>query len=389
MLPEIGRIIMVQSSGNIPHFRRLFLALVFVVAIPVIIWLSSSYLTSLNKRSQAVQTSVDAQTVADQQQTNLQAMHALLRSRFYQIFASLNNSVQDPSLSSSGDLIGADIAARAIDFDQALTNYQRNFELATATNMSNVRAYLENNGTDSKILSNQQSTLDAIVNRDWPQYKIYQDKVLLELQAITNQSQSGTKVTPQLVNQWYEQDYNNLFVASQTFTKLKSDWQQVADMAASSSKAVSSVGLSQTLPINIALACIAIALLAFAVRWSFASFSIKGISPQSGRVSKHGNHHTINREQNGQTTKNLNTGAQSGSDTASQEQREAAEPGGMKAGIQRHRLAPLRSEQPFPESGHRTDQEEEIRRLNRELEVTRQERDILKKTVGIFSQSQL
>ena len=69
MLPEIGRIIMVQSSGNIPYFRRLFLALVFVLAIPVIIWLSSSYLTSLNKRSQAIQTSVDAQAVADQQQT--------------------------------------------------------------------------------------------------------------------------------------------------------------------------------------------------------------------------------------------------------------------------------------------------------------------------------
>ena len=279
MLPEIGRIIMVQSSGNIPHFRRLFLALVFVVAIPIIIWLSSSYLTSLNKRSQAIQTSVDAQAVADQQQTNLQAMQALLRSRFYQIFASLNNSVQDPSLSSSGDLIGADIAARAIDFDQELTNYQRNFELVTSSNMSNVRAYLENNGTDSEILSNQQSTLDAIVNRDWPQYKMYQDKVLLELQAITNQSQSGTKVTTQLVNQWYEQDYNNLFVAIQAFTKLKSDWQQVADMAASSSKAVSSVGLSQTLPINIAIACIAIALLAFAVRWSIASFSIKGSRP--------------------------------------------------------------------------------------------------------------
>jgi hypothetical protein len=388
MLPEIGRIIMVQSSGNIPHFRRLFLALVFVLAIPVIIWLSSSYLTSLNKRSQAIQTSVDAQAVADQQQTNLQAMQALLRSRFYQIFASLNNSVQDPSLSSSGDLIGADIAARAIDFDQALTNYQRNFELATSSNMSNVRAYLENNSTDSKILSNQQSTLDAIVNRDWPQYKMYQDKVLLELQAITNQSQSGTKVTTQLVNQWYEQDYNNLFVAIQAFTKLKSDWQQVADMAASSSKAVSSVGLSQTLPINIAIACLAIALLAFAVRLSIASFSIKGISLRSVRVSKHGNHHTINRELNEQTTKNLNTGVQGGSDTASQEQRETAEPGGTRVDIQRQRLVPLRSEPPFPESGHQADQEEEIRRLKRELEVTRQERDILKKTVGIFSQSQ-
>jgi transposase len=33
----------------------------------------------------------------------------------------------------------------------------------------------------------------------------------------------------------------------------------------------------------------------------------------------------------------------------------------------------------FPGSGHQTAQEEELRRLKRELEVTRQERDILKK----------
>ena len=42
-------------------------------------------------------------------------------------------------------------------------------------------------------------------------------------------------------------------------------------------------------------------------------------------------------------------------------------------------------EQAFPGSGHQTTQEEEIRRLKRELEVTRQERDILKKVVSIFS----
>jgi transposase len=42
-------------------------------------------------------------------------------------------------------------------------------------------------------------------------------------------------------------------------------------------------------------------------------------------------------------------------------------------------------EQAFPGSGHQTAQEEEILRLKRELEITRQERDILKKVVSIFS----
>jgi transposase len=42
-------------------------------------------------------------------------------------------------------------------------------------------------------------------------------------------------------------------------------------------------------------------------------------------------------------------------------------------------------EQAFPGSGHQSAEQEEIRRLKRELEVTRQERDILKKVVGIYS----
>jgi transposase len=42
-------------------------------------------------------------------------------------------------------------------------------------------------------------------------------------------------------------------------------------------------------------------------------------------------------------------------------------------------------EQAFPGSGHQRAQEEEIRRLKRELEVTRQERDRFKKVVSIFS----
>jgi transposase len=45
-------------------------------------------------------------------------------------------------------------------------------------------------------------------------------------------------------------------------------------------------------------------------------------------------------------------------------------------------------QQAFVGSGHQTSQEEELRRLKRELEVTRQERDILKKALAIFSRSQ-
>ena len=46
----------------------------------------------------------------------------------------------------------------------------------------------------------------------------------------------------------------------------------------------------------------------------------------------------------------------------------------------------LQGEQAFPDQGRLPADEEEIRRLRRELERVKQERDILKKAVGIFSQ---
>jgi transposase len=42
--------------------------------------------------------------------------------------------------------------------------------------------------------------------------------------------------------------------------------------------------------------------------------------------------------------------------------------------------------QAFPGKGHQTDMEETLRRLERENEILRQERDILKKTIHIFAQ---
>ncbi len=46
-------------------------------------------------------------------------------------------------------------------------------------------------------------------------------------------------------------------------------------------------------------------------------------------------------------------------------------------------------EQAFPGSGYQSSQEEEIRQLKRENELLRQERDVLKKAIGIFSRAQL
>jgi transposase len=45
-----------------------------------------------------------------------------------------------------------------------------------------------------------------------------------------------------------------------------------------------------------------------------------------------------------------------------------------------------RGKEAFPGKGHQTSIEEEMRRLQRENEILRQERDILKKAMSIFAQ---
>ena len=46
-------------------------------------------------------------------------------------------------------------------------------------------------------------------------------------------------------------------------------------------------------------------------------------------------------------------------------------------------------EQAFPGSGHQSPQEEELRQLKRDNELLRQERELLKKAIGLFWRSQL
>jgi transposase len=50
------------------------------------------------------------------------------------------------------------------------------------------------------------------------------------------------------------------------------------------------------------------------------------------------------------------------------------------------RQAQRQGQQAFPGHGHLKADEAEMRRLHRELELLRQERDILKKAIAIFSQ---
>src|SRR6266571_4907564 len=142
---------MLRFLSNIPISRRLFTLFFIAAVIPavVIILLGNFYISQLTTRNQAVQTSVDAQSLASQESVNLQRMNALVQTRFNQIFASLSGKITDPSLSNAGGLVSTDIAAREADFGQGLATYQTNYDLTASSNMNTIRSILINDNPET------------------------------------------------------------------------------------------------------------------------------------------------------------------------------------------------------------------------------------------------
>ncbi|HYB02091.1 MAG TPA: hypothetical protein VED37_17850, partial [Ktedonobacteraceae bacterium] len=131
---------MVRYLSNIPIFRRLFISYFLAAIIPaiLIILLGNFYLSQLMIRSQTVQTSFDAESLASAEQANLQRMNAQLQTRFNQVFASLSGKVTDPSLSYAGGLVSADLAARDAEFSQSLQTFQSLYDFSSP-NMATIR----------------------------------------------------------------------------------------------------------------------------------------------------------------------------------------------------------------------------------------------------------
>jgi methyl-accepting chemotaxis protein len=221
----------------------------------VIVLLGNFYINFLNTQGQAIRTSFDAQSLASQQEDNLQRMNALLQAKFYQIFASHSGVINDPSLFASGGLVDGEIRALEADFGRNLTIYQNQYELATSPNMSTVRGILQNDDPTNaaQLTLSQQGALDQVIgsNQTWAKYKNDQDQVANLLEGLQTDLQNGKSYTPLAINQKYQEDYAILHSAISDFTTLRNNWQQVVQDAVEMGKAVTSVGSAQMQPIFI------------------------------------------------------------------------------------------------------------------------------------------
>ncbi len=227
---------MFKFLRNIPIFRRLLMVLISVAVIPVIVivLLGVFYLQSFEVRSQAVQTSFEAQNTATQEQINLQRMNALLQARFAQVFAQNSAAVGgDPSLAASGGLIGADITNLELEFNNNLASYQQNYGIATSDNMKSIRDILRSDAPSSTVANIQQIALNAVKSSDWITYQRAQDTALADLDE----------------NKGYKTSYADFYQANLDFLVLKNHWQQVVDSATEMGTTVTRVGPSLTNPL--------------------------------------------------------------------------------------------------------------------------------------------
>ena len=268
---------MVRFLSNVPIFRRLFISFAVAAAIPavIIILLGNFYISSLTGRSQAVQTSFDAQSEASQEEVNLQRMNALVQTRFNQIFASLSGKITDPSLSNAGGLVSSDIAAREADFDQALKDYQTNFDLTSSPNMATIRSILinDNPSTGPGIIADQQKALNSVAIAKtglWPRYLMLQQQEVNLLDSLDPTVQGNlTTLSPDLLSSKYNQAYSLLWHANFVFTDLNNNWQRVVDDSVNMGTTVTAVGPSVTQPVLIAtvIAIVASILIVFTTGW--------------------------------------------------------------------------------------------------------------------------
>ncbi len=245
---------MFKALNNIPIFRRIFIAFAVATIIPaiVVMLLGSFYLNAINVRDQAVQASFAAQSTAFQQQASLQRMNAFLQAYLAQVFAS--NSVGDPSMGASAQLIGREIKDREVTFGLTLTSYQQNYSVATSSNMSGIRSILLSDDPNTNMIQQQQQVLNEVIQKQWPTYQQYQDQELAILQSLQSAAAQHTPIT-----QSYPQAYATLFQADRAFLDLNNSWQSLFTVVQNMGEIVTSVGPSQTNPIvfstAIALIC--------------------------------------------------------------------------------------------------------------------------------------
>lgn len=226
---------MFRWVNSTPVFLRLFFACAWAVIIPaiVVILLTDIYFQSWDTTGGAVQSSNQAIQITSTELLHLQSMHTLMATLLPDVALNVgsNHAISEHERATIMHVLTLEEF-----FDRDATQYQAQYQLATANAMANLRQLLSHNDHASPIIATQQELLDEVLHQQWPQYKAAQDAYLI---ALTRQPLARVAVLLQQADTLY--------------TPLLANWQQVVMIAKQVNNEAVTVGSSQFNPLLIGI----------------------------------------------------------------------------------------------------------------------------------------
>lgn len=218
---------------RMPIFRRLFFAFSLAAIVPgiVILVLGTSFISTLNTRSQAQQINVNAVTLANQSLPYLQDSSSLLNEA-YNIQYNLANPQSLPL-----DFLNRVSDAEQL-FDRYSKQYQQQYAIMTSPNMALIRSILLDNDPNTTIPQQQQQLLQQEINVYWPRYQKAEDKLLLSIQ----KNAPLATVQPLLAQ------------ANDAYPIVEITWDELVNLSDQISQQVTQVGPSQINPVIVGVA---------------------------------------------------------------------------------------------------------------------------------------
>jgi methyl-accepting chemotaxis protein len=174
---------MLTPISKITIFRRLLLAFVLAAVIPglIIAILGTSFLNALTTRSQAIQNNIEALRAVTSADSYLNAMHDSLSALLTP--TSVNAKELIPTSPTYNGVLYKNVREMEENFDSSSTLFQQKYQVATANNMSSVKAILSTDDPSNQTVKQQQDAVSATLTHFWPDYKQVMDVVLNEVKA--------------------------------------------------------------------------------------------------------------------------------------------------------------------------------------------------------------
>ncbi len=222
--------------ANIPIFRRLLYAFLLAAVAPGIVIgiLGVVFLYQQNARGEQVKTNVASVQAANVTSTYLQDLNQQLNTANSAYHG--QGQVSDQQMRNALQQALTKVADSSTKFNNGAANYKKNFQLATAPQMSDINTTLQADAPTANLGTSQQQSLTLVLNKLWPNYKLASDQVIKDI----NGKQSAATVQ------------KDLDVANTQFGALQAEWNKIADIAQAVSMKVAQVGPSQISPIILA-----------------------------------------------------------------------------------------------------------------------------------------